>query len=649
VNLGSGFIAGTPVHTPDGVVAIESLRAGDLVLARPPGGGPAVARAVTRTVVHPDLEVLYVGYGSGDRSDALTVGFHHPFWVEPKGWRFAVRLQPQPGVTRPLLLADGGVAPVEGIAPIYTTDQPGVVWVAFGGDRNGAGTLWNYLEGRLVAEGVAYDRDAWDRGRPGRQEGEDILFKATVYDIEVEEGHSYFVGKLGACVADASPAGGDRALRELRTRAEAGEAAAMYEYGLRHVQGEGMPQDGHAGYDWLLKAAERGHAQAQFLVGAMSTDPVTAARYRRIAAEQGHVGAQFDLGVCYETGQGVEADVAAAMHWYGRAMAQGNMAAHYNFGKLWSFGGDGVVDADTHADWFRARADEGDAVAQWVAGLCHASGGAGAAQDAEEAVRYFQLGAAQGFGPAVCSLASRYEDGVGVPQDAERALGLYHRAAMQNVPAAMYRLGCLARDGGVVPQDSAQAMTWLKKAADAGWGEARVALRKMPEGDFSKARQLLAMAERASEGAAPPAKLLWEFGKRVDEPDDVEALPLAFALFLQAAQQEHTEAQLQVAVRYLRGLGVGQDSAEAARWYQRAADHGSAPAQFALAQLHDSGNGVAQDADRARLLYGLAAQQGHREAQVKLGLRTTVQPTLADLGIEAAAPSQQKRPWWKKW
>jgi hypothetical protein len=82
VNLGSGFIAGTPVHTPDGVVAIEQLRAGDLVLARPPAGGPACSRPVTRTVAYPDLEVLYVGYGTGDRSDALTVGFHHPFWVE---------------------------------------------------------------------------------------------------------------------------------------------------------------------------------------------------------------------------------------------------------------------------------------------------------------------------------------------------------------------------------------------------------------------------------------------------------------------------------------------------------------------------------------------------------------------------------------
>ena len=650
MNLGSGFIAGTPVHTPEGIVAIEKLRPGDQVLTRPPGGGAACVRSILRTCVHSDTEVLYVGYSVTEGpADALTVGFHHPFWIEPKGWRFAVRLQSQPGVPRRLLLADGGEALVEGIAPIYTTNRPGVVWVAFAGDRAASGTLWNYLEGRLLAEGVPYDREAWDRSRPDKQEGEDILFKATVYDLEVEEGHSYFAGRLGACVADALPAGGAPGLRDLRQGAEAGEAAAMYEYGLRHLQGGDVPQGGRVGYDWLVKAADRGYAQAQYLVGAMNKDPVKAAGYRRIAAEQGHALAQFDLGMCYETGRGVEADVPAAMHWYGRAMAQGNMAAHFNFGKLWSFGGDGVDDASTPADRFRALADEGDAVAQWVTGLCHESGRAGAVTDADAAARYFQLGAAQGFGPALCSLAGSYEQGLGVSQDPERALSLYHQAAMLNVPAAMYRLGCLFRDGNAVPPDRPQAMAWFKRAADAGWGEARVALRKMPEGDFSKARQLLAMAERASEVARPPAQLLFDLASRVDEPDDTEAGPLAFALYLQAAEQDHPAAQSQVAVRYLRGLGVGQDSAASAHWYRRAAGHGSSEALLALAALHESGNGVPQDADRARALYEQAAQHGNRDAQVRLGLRATAQPTLADLGIDPGAQGSGKRSWWKKW
>ena len=666
MTLGSGFIAGTPVRTPDGPRPIEQLQAGDLVLTRLDDGRTA-ARRISRTAFHADLEVLYVGYrvqGGAGTSESLTVGFHHPFRVEPDGWTAAVRLQPQSGPTGHLSLADGSDALLEGIAPIYATDRPGVVWVGFGGGRDSPGTLWNYLERRLVGQAVDYDWDAWDPGQRGRAQAADLFFRTTVYDIEVEDGHCYFVGPLGVCVADASPAAGNRRahaaelsaarpdagaehepVQELAAQAHAGDTQSMHGYGLRLLRGAGTAQQLRTGYEWLLKAADRGHVEAQYLVGAMSKDARKSARYLLLAASQGHPRAQFDIGLRYDEGRGVERDVAQAMRWYGKALAQGNMAACYNVGKLWSFGGNGVTDADTPAQWYRERAEEGDAVAQWVAGLCHQSGQAGAALDRDEAIRYFRLACAQTFGPAICSVARTYEQGIGVAQDLTEALRLYYQAANLNVPEAMFRLGCMHRDGSGIPADSAQALAWLKKGADAGWEPARAALKKLPEGDFRKARQLLAMAERAADGAQPPARLLWEFGKRVDDPVDPESLPLAFALYLHAAQQDHTEAQVEVASRYLRGTGVGEDSAEAARWYQRAAEQGSGDAQAALAQLYETGNGVEADPGQARLLYERAAQQGNRDAQFKLGLRASREPTLAELGIEPAP--QVKRPWWK--
>jgi TPR repeat protein len=674
VTLDSGFIAGTPVRTPEGPRPIEQLQVGDLVLTRLEAGR-AAARRISRTAVHPDLEVLYVGYrvqGAAGASESLTVGFHHPFRVEPDGWTAAVRLQPQSGPTGHLVLSDGSDALLEGIAPIYATDRPGVVWVGFGGGRNNAGTLWNYLERRVVRQAVDYDWEAWDPGQRGRPQAADLFFRTTVYDIEVEDGHCYFVGPLGVCVADASPEGGNRrshaaelvmarpdspvdvdvdvdaaagALQELAAQAGAGDLQAMHGYGLGLLRGAATAQQLRSGYEWLLQAADRGHVQAQYLVGAMSKDARKSARYLLLAASQGHPRAQFDIGLRYDEGRGVERDVAQAMRWYGKSLAQGTMAACYNLGKLWSFGGNGVTDADTPARWYQERAEEGDPVGQWVAGLCHQSGHAGAERDQDEAIRHFRLACAQTFGPAICSLAAVYEHGLGVAQDLAEALRLYYQAANLNVPEAMFRLGCMHRDGSGIPVDGAQALAWLKKATDSGWEPAREALKKLPEGDFRKARQLLEMAERAADGAGPPAKLLWEFGKRVDDPVDPGSLPLAFALYLHAAQQGHTEAQLEVASRYLRGTGVGEDSAAAAHWYQHASEQGSADAQAALAQLYETGNGVAADPGQARLLYERAAQQGHRDAQFRLGLRASRQPTLAELGIESAA--QVKRPWWK--
>ena len=64
--------------------------------------------------------------------------------------------------------------------------------------------------------------------------------------------------------------------------------------------------------DYLEKATRRGHADAQFLLGALyqqgkgvAADYEKAVGLYRKAAEQGHTLAQFNLAYCYEIGEGV--------------------------------------------------------------------------------------------------------------------------------------------------------------------------------------------------------------------------------------------------------------------------------------------------------------------------------------------------------
>lgn len=82
------FTAGTPVWTRDGKQAIETLKAGDLVMARDPHHGGIVYRVVTETTVRepsPMVEVV----ANGEKIHA-TVG--HPFWVVGHGWKMAKEL-----------------------------------------------------------------------------------------------------------------------------------------------------------------------------------------------------------------------------------------------------------------------------------------------------------------------------------------------------------------------------------------------------------------------------------------------------------------------------------------------------------------------------------------------------------------------------
>ena len=74
----------------------------------------------------------------------------------------------------------------------------------------------------------------------------------------------------------------------------------------------------------LRRMAEHGDVDAQFRLGyrlvfgrnrPRPTDWSAVTSYWIPAAEAGHARAQFYLGVCYEHGNGVPQDMAAAIRW----------------------------------------------------------------------------------------------------------------------------------------------------------------------------------------------------------------------------------------------------------------------------------------------------------------------------------------------
>ena len=78
---------------------------------------------------------------------------------------------------------------------------------------------------------------------------------------------------------------------DLRTRAEAGDAAAQYNLGVHYATGRGVDRD----------VAE-------------------AVRWYRLAAEQGCAKAQHTLGVMYRNGEAIEQDPVVAYMWFTLAL-----------------------------------------------------------------------------------------------------------------------------------------------------------------------------------------------------------------------------------------------------------------------------------------------------------------------------------------
>ncbi|MDC1494254.1 sel1 repeat family protein [Planktomarina temperata] len=98
----------------------------------------------------------------------------------------------------------------------------------------------------------------------------------------------------------------------------------------------------------------------------------------------------------------------------------------------------------------------------------------------------------------------------------------------------------------------------------------------------------------------------------------------AFQEWTPLAEGGNSVAQFALGLMLERGTGVLQNVAEAARWYQLAADQGHDNAQYFLGNLYDKGKGVPQDFAVAVKWYTLAAQQGNLIAQVRLSAMYTL-------------------------
>ena len=210
-------------------------------------------------------------------------------------------------------------------------------------------------------------------------------------------------------------------VRALRLAAEQGDAEAQRNLGVRHVEGDGVPQDDAAAVQWF-----------------------------RLAADQGLPAAQGSLGYMYAAGRGVPQDAVEAIRLWRLAAAGGDAGAQANLGSTYAQG-NGVRQDDAEAvRWFRLAADQGHADAQNQLGLMHVQG-RGVPQNAVEAVRLWRLAAERGNAGAQRNLGVAHAQGDGVPQDDAEAARWLRLAADQGHAEAEHLLGLMDVGGGGEP------------------------------------------------------------------------------------------------------------------------------------------------------------------------------------------------------
>lgn len=89
---------------------------------------------------------------------------------------------------------------------------------------------------------------------------------------------------------------------------------------------------------------------------------------------------------------------------------------------------------------------------------------------------------------------------------------------------------------------------------------------------------------------------------------------LALMWFTHAGEQGMADAQYNAGVMFYTGKGVYPDQKSAIEWWTLAANQGHANAQNNLAIMYAFGYGTKQDSEQALTLWTAAAQQGHPDA-----------------------------------
>ena len=169
-------------------------------------------------------------------------------------------------------------------------------------------------------------------------------------------------------------------------------------------------------------------------------------KWYRKAAERGHAEAQYSLGHYYSNGLGIKKDVTTAIDWYRKAAEQGFLDAQMSLGNIYYIGLIGIVpDTIQAGEWYRKAAEQGNDIAQYCLGEIYYHHGIETSPDTIQAVEWYRKAAEQGHTSAQHMMGIACENGCGVERSEPTAIEWYRKASKGTGPAQEKAKNALAR------------------------------------------------------------------------------------------------------------------------------------------------------------------------------------------------------------
>ena len=436
-------------------------------------------------------------------------------------------------------------------------------------------------------------------------------------------------------------------------------------------------------------AANKGNVEAQYRLGRLHADKRftgldglrndnTAVEWLTKAAEQGHPEAQADLGLMYVANRTRLDDHEAAIlayEWCESAVEAGVRRPDLFFalGHLYQNGRVPMEDSKTEKErpaimekWYLAAAKEGHVGAMRELGLAHLKGTSGLIGSSDgsskgandtDAARYLRKAAEQNDSEALYYLGEMCLDKrthIKKLTPEKAAAYCFKRAADSGFVLAQFKLGLMLVHGKIDTEDDEpgyqEAARCFAKAAKQGHIGAKLELARLyeekkaqPEDGKSQDAAAVELYKQAADKSSLVAQLalvgLYETGRADIEPGPEANKMIAKYLGLAASHEKakpHTACELaELYARHKPGLPSGREGDKlAAKWYTEAANKGFPKAQYELARmyLNNQVDGLTNQESVALMeeWYKKAANAGHVGAQYELGLMYGQRKNYAD-------------------
>ncbi|MGA8885000.1 MAG: tetratricopeptide repeat protein [Acinetobacter sp.] len=419
----------------------------------------------------------------------------------------------------------------------------------------------------------------------------------------------------------------------IEKKAEQGDAEAMYQLAMRLKS-----SDATRSFEWMLKAADAGHALAQeeaidrfIRRESPFHDYDQAYAYSLKLAKTGNALAQSQLAWLLVNGYGAERNFSEGLQWYIQAAGQGHAYSMQYLGFMY-FTGMGVAGDNQKAfQWFKKAAEKGQKESQLLLAHMYEQGVGTAANPAQaqhwfDAVAPYREQIEQGrsmipeFDLDDSSIADRVKSQAEINRNSQGQPSAYFEQDSQ----PFYQLYNLALDylhssaGG---SSHAQAFKILNQLDihHEGVSYDLAEMYRQGLGTAQNAAKAAALYEQSHQAGN------WQASYRLGEmylngasgiaQNDQKAL----YWFKEYQKKMPSGAGDKIALLYARNAHTPAEMKKAMQDLEKLAALGSQEAIFQLAQFYESGTGTAKNEEQALYWYKRLADRGNPQALEKMG------------------------------